>query len=389
MRIAIFTETWSPQINGVVTHIATLKTGLEQLGHDVLIVTTSDKYKKHRLSNGIIYCPAIKLKNLYGYTVSSPLSFERLRLVKKFKPDVIHVHNEFGVGVSGILIAKVLRIPLVYTLHTMYDDYVFYVVKKNFFRIITGITHKYARALAHASDAVIGPSPKIRDYFAKFGVKKDISVIPNSAELDKFNPEKADLRKVVEIRRRFGFTEKDIVFCFCGRLGKEKNLSLLLNYWAQKVCADDNFKLLIIGGGPCFDAHKAETRRLGISNTVFFAGRIEHTELLPYYACCDAYISASQSEVCPIALLEAMAAGLPVIHIKDELNAVIPGVNGYFYRDADEMFGYMNSFKKMSKRGRDEFKKAARESVMYANPNRLANDIVGVYESVMGKKAGI
>jgi len=384
MNIALFTETWSPQINGVVTHIATLKEGLTKLGHNVLIVT-SGGYAKHRLSDGVIYCPSIKLDNLYGYTVSSPLSLSRLRLIKKFKPDVIHIHNEFGVGVSGILIAKALHIPLVYTLHTMYDDYVYYVAKRNP-GLVAGITHRYARALAYASDAVIGPSPKIRDYFRKFGVKKNISVIPNSAELDAFDPEKADINQVRVIREKFGFSDGDIVFCFCGRLGKEKNISLLLSYWAQKVREDDGFKLLIIGGGPCYDVHKNEARELGIDKTTAFAGVIAHDELLPYYAVCDAYISASKSEVCPIALLEAMAAGLPVIHIKDELGAVIPGVNGYFYSDADEMISRMNEIKAMNPRRKTAFKKAARDSVLSANPNRLAADVVNVYESVIARK---
>jgi len=386
MRIAIFTETWLPQINGVVTHISTLKEGLNELGHEVLIVTSGETVKEHRQKDGILYCPSIKLKSLYGYTASSPLSLTRLKFVKKFRPDVIHVHNEFGIGVSGILIAKILRIPLVYTLHTMYDDYVYYVAKKNFRKQVTWISHKYARALANASDAVIGPSPKIRDYFAKSGVKKDVAVIPNSAELDSFSPDKADPRKVAEIRQKFGFTDKDTLFCFCGRLGREKNLSLLLTYWAEKVRESDNFKLLIIGGGPYYEIHKQEAEKLGISKMVAFAGRIEHGDLLPYYACCDAYISASQSEVCPIALLEAMAAGLPVIHIKDELNAVIPGVNGYFYSDANEMKHHMVFFKEMSIPLRAEFSRSVRESVMSASPKRLAKDIVGVYDAVITRK---
>ena len=127
MRIALFTETYLPHINGVVTHVKILRDGLLQQGHEVLVVTADYQTRHHYIKDGILHCPAIKSKRFYGYGVASPFSRRRLKLVQDFHPDIIHIHNEFGIGLSGIFAAKQLHVPLVYTLHTMYDDYLYYV----------------------------------------------------------------------------------------------------------------------------------------------------------------------------------------------------------------------------------------------------------------------
>ncbi|MDR1754695.1 MAG: glycosyltransferase, partial [Eubacterium sp.] len=170
MKVALFTETYLPAINGVVTHVKTLKEGLEGLGHKVIIVTANAEVKRHEMSGDMLYCPAIKLKKIYDYDVASPLSAKRLKILRDFSPDIIHIHNEFGVGISGIFIAKILRIPLVYTLHTMYDDYVYYVANRHFQKFVTRATHQYARGLAIAADAITGPSRKVEAYFKNCGV---------------------------------------------------------------------------------------------------------------------------------------------------------------------------------------------------------------------------
>ena len=148
MRIALFTETYLPSINGVVTHVKTLKEGLEALGHTVLVVTADSRVNNHVIADDVMYCPAVKLKKIYNYDIAPPISKERLDKIKSFAPDIIHIHNEFGVGISGVLIARTLKVPLVYTLHTMYDDYVYYVAKKKGFgNIVTYAIHLYAKML--------------------------------------------------------------------------------------------------------------------------------------------------------------------------------------------------------------------------------------------------
>ena len=89
MRVAIFTETYFPYISGVVTHIQTLRDALIEQGHEVLIVTTSPRHKQHTLKDGVLYCPSITLKRIYGAGLTSPLNRERYEIVRKLS--LIHI----------------------------------------------------------------------------------------------------------------------------------------------------------------------------------------------------------------------------------------------------------------------------------------------------------
>jgi 1,2-diacylglycerol 3-alpha-glucosyltransferase len=384
MKIALFTETYLPVINGVVTHVKALKEGLEALGHKVLIVTADSKVKKHEIDGDVMYCPAVRIKKIYNYDVSSPLSAERLRHIKKFSPDIIHIHNEFGIGMSGILIAKVLKIPLVYTLHTMYDDYIYYVANKRLCNLVARTSHEYARVLANAAEVITGPSKKVQEFFKKCGVKKPVKVIPNPVEVEIFNPDLSDSSIRHKYREKFGYNDDDTVFCFCGRLGKEKNISWLLREWARYVKPADGLKLLIIGDGPFYKQHTEEITELGISDTCTLAGKVEHEKLPPFYAACDAYITASLSDTNSISMLEAMAMKLPVLHIRDELNAgqVIDGVNGYNYNNGEEMYMLLKKIHNLPENELRKLGETTRHSVVHANSENMAKSLLGIYETV-------
>ena len=387
MKVALFTETYFPMLNGVTTHVKTLKDGLESLGHEVLVVTASSLVKKHVIKDGVLYCPAVKVKKIYGYDVASPLSAGRLKILKKFKPDIIHIHNEYGIGISGIFISKILKVPLVYTLHTMYDDYVYYVVKRKHARkIFTHASHRYAKGVAKMADALTGPSKKVEEYFKRCGVDKPVEVIPNSVELDLFSPAAQPLSARGEMRIRYGFSDSDVIFAFCGRLGQEKNVGALLEFTAQTVKPDDKLKLLIIGDGPCAEQFKKLSLDLGLSDIAKFTGKIPHDELPLYYAACDAYITASLSEMFSISMLEAMAMELPVVHIMDELNQgqIIDGENGYIYKDANEMYAIMKKIRDMPEGELKMLKSKVRETVLKYGSASLAQRLLNVYEPLLG-----
>lgn len=386
MRVALFTEVYLPAVNGVVTHVKTLKEGLELLGHKAIIVTADSNVKKTQASEDILYCPAIRLEKIYGYDVASPISTDRLKLLKDFNPDVIHIHNEFGIGLSGVIIARMLKIPLVYTMHTMYDDYVYYVANSEPTRkLLTSASHKYAQILATAASAITGPSKKVEEYFRRCGVNKTVTVIPNSVETDVFNRYSIDKEKTAEIRKKYGFSENDLVFCFCGRMGQEKNIDTLLEFWAKNVKPQDRMKLLLIGGGPQIDEFRELAHRLNITDTVVFTDRVEHKDIPPYYAACDCYITASLTECHSISMMEGQATGMPVLTIRDELNAdqIEDGVNGFFFRDADEMYKHMQHLKSLSAEELDKLKAVSRESIVSSGTKSIAEKLLTVYDAAI------
>lgn len=385
MRIALFAETYLPDINGVVTHVKTLKDGLEQLGHTVLVVTASPKTRSHRLENGVLYCPAASLKKLYGYGIAVPYSPRRTRFVKDFAPDIIHIHQEFGVGLSGVHLSKVLEVPLVYTLHTMYDDYLYYVAPSEFFiPAVRKVSYKYIKFLADNAHALTGPSKKCEEYFRTIGVHKPVHVIPNAVELENFAADKIDRTGNAEFCKRFGIPTDKKIACFVGRLGKEKSIDLLLEYRAAAQ-KPDNFHLVIVGDGPEAAGLAALSDKLGLSDSVTFTGAIPHSELPPLFSVCDIYITASLSDTNSISMLEAMAAGVPVVQRLDPINAdqVKEGINGYLFDSPEELRSALERFSALEPAELASFKDSVARSVREKGSTALASRVLAAYNDAV------
>lgn len=387
MRIALFTETYLPHINGVVTHVKILRDGLLQQGHEVLVVTADYQTRHHYIKDGILHCPAIKSKRFYGYGVASPFSRRRLKLVQDFHPDIIHIHNEFGIGLSGIFAAKQLHVPLVYTLHTMYDDYLYYVAPRHLLRAAKKVSHDYFRLLGNAATELTGPSPKCQEYFQQIGVKKDVNVIHNAVELDDFSPDRISAENKAAFRRRYQIPDDVMIACFVGRLGHEKSVDVLLDYWARTITPEDKIMLCIIGGGPVQEELEQQAKDLGIGSMVVFTGAVPHDQMPPYYASCDVYVTASLSDTNSISMLEGMATGLPVLRRYDALNEnvdqVRDGVNGYIFNSPEEMAAELRRIKNLSPEQLSILKASVIESVKRSGAEALANYTYNVYRKAM------
>lgn len=388
MRIAIFTETYLPQINGVVTHIKILKEGLEALGHTVLIVTADSKAHTHYLKDNVLHCPAHNLKRIYNLDLASPVSRTRLKYLREFRPDIIHVHNEFSIGLSGMAIAKILKVPLVYTLHTMYDDYIYYIAPKPLIPLTKKLSHRYFRMFPQNAAVVTGPSKKCQEYTYEIGSDKKVEVIPNPVELDAFAPQTSTPQQRAQIREQYHIPQDATVACFVGRLGREKSVDVLLRFWAQEMKPQDNMRLLIIGDGPEKEPLEQLAQQLGITNTVVFTGKVLHPDLPPYVHTCDIYVTASLSDTNSISMLEGMAGGLPVLQLYDELNAdqVTDGVNGYMFRDAAEMGQRLRQIRDMEPEELQKLKTSVIQSVKNSGAQTLANYIQTIYYNIYQKQ---
>ncbi|MDR1961043.1 MAG: glycosyltransferase [Gracilibacteraceae bacterium] len=385
MRIALFTEMYLNDINGVVTHVRALRQGLEVMGHEVLVVTADAAAGVHYVEDGVLHCPALRVRRIYGYGAALPISSQRLAFIREFRPDIIHIHTEMGVGLSGLAAAKLLRLPLVYTLHTMYDNYIYYISPRLFIRAATYFSHKYLKMLAKSANALIGPSRKCEEFFRNLGVHKPVAVIRNPVELETFSPAAAEAEAERAFRTEHGLAADAMLVCFVGRIGHEKNVDTLLNYWHESVRPDDDLQLLIIGDGPALPALRRLAEEKGIASGVTFAGKVAHEELPFYYRICKAYVTASLTDTDSISMLEAMATGLPVLQLYDELNGdrVREGVNGFVYESAAEMAEKLRAVRDMP----PEAYARLQESVLLSSRgNEAANvaaAVVLVYEQCL------
>lgn len=388
MRIAIFAETYFPFISGIVTHIQTLKESLEESGHEVLIVTASPKTNRHYVKDGVLYCPAIPMKRIYGYGFSNPLNLERLKIIREFNPDVLHIHTEFSMGIFAQFAARKLKKPIVYTLHTMYDDYLFYVAPHKFGqKMVKPAAHLYFRSTANKATEIIGPSLKVVEFLRRCGVERHINIIPNTVDLSDFLPQNVSPDDISSVRKTLGIREGDTAICFVGRLGKEKSIDTLIEFFAQNCKGNEQYKLFIIGDGPEKNNLAKQIQDLDVTSQVKLLGRIEHASLPPYYHACDLFATASLSEMNSISMLEAMASGLYVLQRLDiyNKNQIEAGENGETFTSSKEFGALVSAQAAMTAE-----QKAKRRERVTAFTNRYGKkefvaQVLNVYERAIAE----
>ncbi|MEG1932057.1 MAG: glycosyltransferase [Pygmaiobacter sp.] len=383
MRIAIFTETYFPYISGVVTHIETLKNGLIAQGHQVLIVTTNPKATTHYIKDGVLYCPSFSLKKIYGAGITNPVNLRRMQYIKEFNPNLLHIHTEFSIGLFGLLCARHLHKPIVYTLHTMYDDYLFYVsTNKNMQKMVKPGAHFYFRNVARKATEIIGPSPKVVEFLRRCGVERHINIVPNTVDLRAFFAENIEEEQIVAAKKAMGIQPGDISMLFVGRLGHEKSLDVLINFFADHCASDARYKLFIVGDGPELDNLKQLTVSRHVASQIRFLGRMDHGKLPPYFQACDLFTTASLSEINSISMLEAMASGLYVLQRLDIYNKeqITPGENGNFFIESSDFGKLLSDYA-----AKDPAERKAMRAVVTATTQRygvkeFTKLILNVYE---------
>ena len=387
MRIAIFVETYLPYLNGVVTHVKILREGLIHNGHEVLIVTADKNVREHVIEDGVLRCPALEVKKIYGYGLSSPLSLTMMKRVKAFNPDIVHIQQEFGIGLAGMRAARTLNVPLVYTLHTMYDDYIYYIAPKPLTDMVRRISHNYIRFIARRADIITGPSKKCVDYLENAGVHRKVYVIPNSVELENYTDDATTSEQRAEIRKKYGIPKDAFVACFCGRIGKEKGIDNLIRLWKEQIDAATNAYLMIIGNGPEREELETLASDLGIRDRVIFTGAVAHEDIPPYYACCNVYATASLSEMYSISMLEAQASGLPVVqHLDpDNVDQIKVGENGYLFETPEEFGEIMKKLQGLSPEARKAMSAKVRNSVSERSSDSIARYLLDLYQKAIDK----
>lgn len=341
MRIGIFTDTYPPYINGVSTSVYMLKKALEIKGHQVFVVTINNDSLRYKFdeNNTVIRIPGLPI-GIYDYRVTNIYPIRAMNIIRKWKLDVIHSHTEFSVGTFARIISRQFNIPLVHTYHTMYEDYTHYITKgyfdKSSKKIVEYLTLFYCDK---TTNELIVPTKKTYDLFKqKYGVDRNIYIIPTGIEIERFYTENVDNNKVEEIRKKLSLKEDSFNIVFVGRLAKEKNVDLLLNAQKNIVEKSKNINLIIIGDGPDMDEYKKTVSKLKIDNNVIFVGKVPWETVPLYYRLADVFATASRTETQGLTVIEAMAASVAPICIDDESfrNTVIDGLNGKIFNDQKE-----------------------------------------------------
>ncbi len=363
MRIGLFTDTYLPDINGVVSSVYTLQCELEKHGHDVFVVTNHANMIQTEYSDNIIRLPGIELKQLYGYVLTSPIHFKAMEKIEQLNLDLIHVHTEFGVGILGRIISKRLKLPLVSTYHTTYEDYTHYV---NIFnldsldRIAKKTVASFSKLYGDTSTVLISPSVKTKDMLLRYGVKTKIFVIPTGLNLKKFNAEMANIDQLSAIKEQHGISKSDFLVTFVGRIAAEKSIDILIDAFTY-LKEYPKFKLMIVGGGPDLELLKEKAENLGIMDNVIFTDKVNSSIVQQYYFMSNVFSSASLTETQGMTYIEALASGLPVFARPDDVlnDIVIEGKTGFYFEDAKQLSEKIIAYEALSNNAKEKIKEDA------------------------------
>ena len=385
MRIGLFTDTYPPYINGVSTSVHMLKIALENLGHEVFVVTVNQKASSYDFEEDghIIKVPGVKT-GIYDYRLTSMYPLKIAKKIKKMNLDIIHVHTEFSIGSFGRIIAKQLNIPIVATYHTYYEDYLYYVTKGYFNYISKNLLKTLTQFYADKTvNSLIVPAEKIKDLFInKYNYKKEIAVIPTGIAIERFYKENVDKNKKEEIYKSLKVDKDDFLILFVGRVAEEKNIKFLIEAHKKLVKEDNKYKLIIVGDGP--DIKNLKELSKDIKDNVVFAGKSLWEDVPCYYDIADIFVTASRSETQGLTVLEALASSTPVVCANDPsyIDAIVPGSNGFVFDTEEE---YLENIKKLRKDNklREEFSINARNYSENFSSSKYAKRVLDVYEKAI------
>lgn len=330
MRILIATDWYTPVINGVVTSVINLEKALRAKGHEVRILTLSPNVHSHEDAN-TYYLRSLSVNKIYpNARISYSYARSYLKDIVAWKPDVIHTQCEFSSFSNARRIAKRLKVPIVHTYHTVYEDYTHYFAPTA--SVGKYIATVWSRQVAKRVERLIVPTEKVRKMLRGYQISNPIDVIPSGIALDRFR--KVYSKEAIETeKKKLGISLTDTLCVSLGRLAKEKNVTELLEFF--KKIHPANCTYLIAGDGPFRETLEQQARDMGISDKVVFCGMI-HPENVPlYYQLGDLFLCASRSETQGITYIEAMASGVPVLCRKDDclVNVVDNGINGLSYQN--------------------------------------------------------
>lgn len=391
MRIGLFTDTYPPFINGVSTSVLMLKQGLEKLGHEVYVVTVNDESFSYKEEDGVLKIPSFPI-GLMNFRQSGIYPLKALKIIKKWKLDIIHSHTEFSIGTFARLISKQLNIPLVHTYHTMYEEYIYYITKGYFNSASKKLVEYLTLFLCDKTiDELIVPTEKTKELFKdKYKVKRDVYVIPSGIDTTRFYKENIDKNEIINLKKDLGLKNTDFIVLYVGRIAKEKSIDFLINNFNSVLKRIPKAKMIIVGDGPDIKDLIDLTRKKGLENKIIFTGKAPWTDVPKYYSLCDVFVTASKTETQGLTVMEAMGASKPVVAIRDESFELMitDKKDGLFFDDEKSYVDMIYEVYK-NKKLRDEISFNARLTADKYSPYNYAKNVLKVYKKVVSKDTNV
>lgn len=430
MRIAIFTDTYLPDKNGVVASVDRFSRLMADEGHKIIIFCPKGGHFKDKKYPNIIIrrYVSITAPSYKDMQLALPFIWTAVRDLKEFNPDVVHIQTPLGIGWIGIWATKILKIKNIQTYHTYIPDFLVYLSPKTLLGInkitdyisssstklfqslanletieenkiaekfVTGLANSvkeifekenknskasdrfgrdFTRVVYNRADLVLTPSDAMKKVLKKQGIKTKVEVVSNGIDFDYFK-KKTD----------YGIKNKLV---HIGRLGYEKNVDIVIKAFDIAHQKNPNIKLDIFGFGPAEKSLRDLVDGLGLSGNIKFHGAYDIKDLSQKLFDYDCFVTASTVETQGIVVLEAMASGLPVIGVnKLALPDVVKnGKNGYLVKPNDprdmasKILKVLESDKKLAEFGRMSLEIARQHEII-----KCKDKMLEIYEKISKK----
>ncbi|MFH7025195.1 MAG: glycosyltransferase family 4 protein [Heteroscytonema crispum UTEX LB 1556] len=323
MKIALFTETFLPKVDGIVTRLSHTVDHLQRDGNQVMVIAPE---------GGITEYKGAKIYGVSGFPL--PL-YPELKLalprpsigetLEQFKPDIIHVVNPAVLGLSGIFHSKIHSIPLVASYHTHLPQY----LQHYGLGMLEGLLWELLKAAHNQAALNLCTSTVMMEELSTHGIER-VDLWQRGVDTELFHPSLAS--GVWRSRLSQNHPESPLLL-YVGRLGAEKEIERI----KPILEAIPEARLALVGDGP----HRQALEKHFAGTNTYFVGYLTGRNLASAFASADAFIFPSRTETLGLVLLEAMAAGCPVVAARSGgiPDIVTDGVNGYLFEPKTDFEG--------------------------------------------------
>ncbi len=308
MKICFFTNTFLPHVGGVARSVETFLDCFRKKRHRVLVVAPefAEGPAPRRIERMVERVPAIQNFNGSDFSVRLPLGAALSKRLDAFPADIIHTHHPFLLGDTALRVAASRAVPVVFTHHTLYEQYTHYMPFDS--ERMRDFVIELATRFANRCDGVIAPSESVAKLIASRGVAAPIRVVPTGIDTAAIARGGRDV-----FRKKLHLADDEVVIGHVGRLAEEKNLGFLAEAAARALKRRRHAQFVVVGTGSAREAMETRFRAGGVINRVHFLGTQKGRRLHEAYAAMDIFAFASRSETQGLVVAEAMAARLPVV----------------------------------------------------------------------------
>jgi len=305
MNIAMFSDTYLPQVNGVATSIYLMKRELEKMGHKVVIVAPVSPEN----DPSVLVVPGIPFLFEKQYRIAIPNILDILDFLEEHQIEIIHSHDPFSIGFRALKASEILDVPHVHTYHTLLVKYRHYIPPP--LTPTETAVKTFSAWFCNKCDVVIAPTGAIKEELYSYGVNVPVHVVATGIDMDSFEKDDYDIRSKHNIPRNRK------LLLFVGRVAKEKNVMFIVEMF-EKLVKFLDAHLMIIGDGPLRSSVEEFVTKRRLADRVTLTGYMKRDELPNYYRQADLFVFASVTETQGLVVLESLAAGTPVVAVAKE-----------------------------------------------------------------------